>query len=85
MPSSRETGRSRPWWKAILLPIAILITLPLIAQKAQKTSGPKYDLGTETKVKDTLEEVRLPQIPYVAFHIAIIDHTLDFSKCPIQS
>jgi len=59
--------------------------LPLIAQKVQKTSGPKYDLGTESKVKDTLEEVRLPQIPYVAFHIAIIDHTLDFSKCPIQS
>jgi len=60
MPSSRETGRSRPWWKATLLPIAIVVALPLIAQKAQKTSGPKYDLSTETKVKGTLEEVRLP-------------------------
>ena len=60
MPTSREIGRSRPWWKAILLPIAFLITLSLTAQKAQKNSGPAYDLGTETKVKGTIEEVKLP-------------------------
>ena len=60
MPTSRETGRSRPRWKAILLPIAFLVTLPLTAQKAQKNSGPAYDLSTETKVKGTVEEVRLP-------------------------
>ena len=60
MPTSREIGRSRPWWKAILLPIAVLVTLPLTAQKAQKNSGPAYDLSTETKVKGTIEEVKLP-------------------------
>src|SRR6185369_4239396 len=60
MPRSREIGRLQLWWKASLLPIAILITLPLTAQKAQKISGPKYDLSTETKVKGTVEEVRLP-------------------------
>ena len=60
MPTSSEIGRSRPRWKAILLPIAFLITLPLTAQKAQKNSGPAYDLGTETKVKGTIEEVKLP-------------------------
>ena len=60
MPTSSEIGRSRPRWKAILLPIAFLITLPLTAQKAQKNSGPAYDLGTETKVKGTIEEVQLP-------------------------
>ena len=30
------------------------------AQKAQKNNGPAYDLTTETKVKGTIEEVRLP-------------------------
>jgi len=43
--------------KSILLVIAILCTLPLAAQKA---SQPKYDLSTETKVKATVEEVKLP-------------------------
>jgi hypothetical protein len=33
----------------------------LSPQKAQKNSGPAYDLGTETKVKGTIEEVKLLQ------------------------
>ena len=60
MPISREIGRSRPWWKTILLLMAVLITLPLTAQKTQKNSGPVYDLSTETKMKGTIEDVRLP-------------------------
>jgi len=60
MPTSREIGRAQLWWKASLLPIAFLITWPLTAQKAQKNNGPAYDLSTETKVKGTIEEVRLP-------------------------
>jgi hypothetical protein len=31
-----------------------------VAQKAQKASPPKYDVHTETKIKGTVEEVKLP-------------------------
>ena len=34
--------------------------LPAIAQKSQPPSPPKYDLRTETKMKATVEEVKLP-------------------------
>jgi hypothetical protein len=46
--------------RSIFLAIAILSALPLIAQKTQETNRPKYDLTTETKMKGTVEEVRLP-------------------------
>jgi hypothetical protein len=34
--------------------------LPLVAQNKQPPSAPKYDLQAETKLKGTIEEVRLP-------------------------
>lgn len=37
-----------------------LCVLPAIAQKNQAPSPPKYDLRTETKMKATVEEVKLP-------------------------
>jgi len=37
-----------------------LCLTPVLAQKTQKPSPPKYDLQTETKIKGTIEEVRLP-------------------------
>ena len=40
--------------------VVILCTLPLVAQKAQEPSPPKYDVHTETKMKGTVEEVELP-------------------------
>ena len=55
MPRPCQTG-----WKSIFLAIAILGTLPLIAQKARETNRPKYDVNTETKIKGTVEEVKLP-------------------------
>ncbi len=55
MPCPREPSR-----KSIFLVIVILCTLPLVAQKAQDTSRPKYDVNTETKMKGTVEEVELP-------------------------
>jgi len=39
---------------------ATLCLLPMLAQKASETSPPKYDLRTETKIKGTLEEVKVP-------------------------
>ena len=43
-----------------VLATAILCALPLMAQKPRETNRPKYDLGTETKMKGTVEEVKLP-------------------------
>ncbi|MGA3091868.1 MAG: hypothetical protein ABSD75_24945 [Terriglobales bacterium] len=55
MPHSSTTSK-----KSAFLAVAILCTLPLVAQKAPETNRPKYDLTTETKMKGTVEEVRLP-------------------------
>lgn len=54
-----QTNPSRAFWKPIVPAIALLCTLPLVAQKA-KEAGPKYDAQTETKMKATVEEVKLP-------------------------
>ncbi len=55
MPRSSEPSR-----KLVFLAIAILCALPVVAQRGQETSPPKYDLNTETKMRGTIEEVRLP-------------------------
>ncbi len=60
MGRSGETNPSRRFWKPIFPAVALLCTLPLVAQKAQETSPPKYDVHTETKMKGTVEEVKLP-------------------------
>jgi hypothetical protein len=44
----------------ILLIIVVACALPLIAEKPQKHDIPKYDLSTESKMKATVQEVRLP-------------------------
>ena len=47
-------------WKLAMLLFLVFSTLPLVAQKAQETNSPKYDLQAETKMKGTVEEVKLP-------------------------
>jgi hypothetical protein len=56
MPHPSETSR-----KLILLIIAVVCASPLIAQKPQGANHPKYDLSTESKMKATVQEVKLPQ------------------------
>jgi len=47
-----------------IAPFVVFLTLFLVicvhAQKAAKPTPPKYDLQTETKIKATIEEVKLP-------------------------
>ena len=57
MGRSVETNSSRGFWK--FSTVALLCALPLVAQKAE-SGAPKYDVHTETKMKGTVEEVRLP-------------------------
>jgi hypothetical protein len=56
MPHSSVSSRT-----SILLVIAaVYAVLPLIAEKPQETNRPKYDLSTESKMKATVQEVKLP-------------------------
>jgi hypothetical protein len=58
MGRSGETNSSRGFWKPIVPAVALLCSLPMAAQKGD--TGPKYDAHTESKMKATIEEVRLP-------------------------
>jgi hypothetical protein len=60
MGRSGESSPSGGFWKPLLPAVALLCTLPLIAQKPQEPSPPKYDFHSETKMKGTVEEVKLP-------------------------
>ena len=60
MGRSGDTNPSRGFWKLIFSAVALLCTMPLVAQKPHEPSPPKYDLHTETKMKGTVEEVKLP-------------------------
>ena len=40
--------------------LAFLCAAPLLAQKTPEPSLPKYDLHTESKMKGTVEEVKIP-------------------------
>jgi hypothetical protein len=55
VPRSGDTRR-----KWAFLAIAFLCALPLVAQKAQDKNQPHYDVSTETKLKGTVEDVKLP-------------------------
>ena len=60
MRRSAQISPSGRFWKLIFPAIALLCTLPLVAQKAQEASPPKYNINTETKMKGTVEEMKLP-------------------------
>ena len=63
-----------------------LCLLPAIAQKKQEPSHPKYDLHTETKMKATVEEVKLPpkgsekEVAYL--QVKIETDSVDVYLCP---
>ena len=64
MSGSRESRLPNFFRKLLFLAafLALFCLLPVIAQKAQgnDTSAPRYDPYTETKMKGTVEEVKLP-------------------------
>jgi len=60
MRRSTESNPSRGFWRPFLPVIALVCAVPLLAQRAAETSPPKYDVQTETKIKGTVEEVKLP-------------------------
>jgi hypothetical protein len=66
--------------------LASLCLLPATAQKSQQPSPPKYDLHTETKMKATVEEVKLPpkgsekEVAYLL--VKIETDSVDVYLCP---
>jgi len=56
----RFSSKTVSVWKPIFPAVILLCTLSLVAQKPQGTSPPKYDVHTETKMKGTVDEVKLP-------------------------
>jgi hypothetical protein len=66
--------------------LASLCVLPATAQKSQQPSPPKYDLHTETKMKATVEEVKLPpkgsekEVAYLL--VKIEADSVDVYLCP---
>ena len=60
MGRSGLTNPSRGFLRLVFPVVTFACTLSLVAQKAQETSPPKYDVHTETKMKVTVEEVKLP-------------------------
>jgi len=63
-----------------------LCLIPAIAQKNQQPSAPKYDLHTETKMKATVEDVKLPpkgsekEVAYLL--VKIEADSVDVYLCP---
>ena len=58
MCDRRETHSGRiPFFAILLLSFCLP---PVVAQENQEPTPPKYDLRTETKMKVTVDEVRLP-------------------------
>lgn len=65
---------------------SFLVLLPATAQKAtgNDASAPKYDLHTETTVKGTVEELKLPPKANEIAHLALKtgSGTIDVYLCP---
>jgi hypothetical protein len=88
MRGSHKSCQPYLCWKLILLAAfsAFLVLLPAAAQKAQgnDTGAPKYDAHTETTIKGTVEEVKLPAKGNDIAHLMVKSGsaTVDVYLCP---
>ena len=60
MRFAEKIDSSRSFWKSALLLGLTFLPLWILAQKAQDTSAPRYNVQAETKMKGTVEEIKLP-------------------------
>ena len=63
MPSSPRIKPSKHFLESTVAAIALFCTISaisLLAQRAQGPGSPKYDAQTETKMRGTVDDVRLP-------------------------
>ena len=86
MRRSVPMNPSGRFWKLIIPAVALLCPLLLVAQKAQEASPPKYDVHAETKMKGTVDEVKLPpkgnEKEVVHLQLKTGADTVDVYLCP---
>ena len=85
MPNSGHTKSSRLFLKSIVPAVAIFCAVSLVAQHAQGPGSPKYDAQTETKLKGTVDDVKMPsgakEIVYIVMRTGA-DTTVEVYVCP---
>ncbi|MGA9043068.1 MAG: hypothetical protein WB421_21240 [Terriglobales bacterium] len=87
MHDASESNSSNHSCKTFLVMVltSLFVTL-MVAQKAQPTNHPAYDLHTETKMKVTVDEVKLPAkgSEKEVVHLTVKNgtDTLDVYLCP---
>lgn len=67
----------------LILPAVVFCSSLLVAQKPQD-APPKYDVATETKMKASVEELKLPAKPHEIAHLLVkigVD-SVDVYLCP---
>ena len=79
-----ESNPSRRLWKVIVPTIVFLCAAVVVAEKPDP--GPKYDKQTETKLKGTVDDVKLPpggsqKLP-VHLMVKSGEATVDIYVCP---
>ena len=84
MCDASETHSARiPFFAILLLSLCLL---SMVAQENQEPSPPKYDLRTETKMKATVEEVKLPpkgsEKEVAHLQVKIETDSVDVYLCP---
>jgi len=85
MRNSRRIKSSKQFLPAIVPAIALFYAVSLVAQQAQGPSPGKYDAQTETKVKGTVDDVRLPSSAKAIVYLMIktgTDTTVEVYLCP---
>jgi hypothetical protein len=87
MYRSGKSGLSNRLHKLLLLLLVILLATLMLAPSAllnAQTGPPKYDLHTETKLKGTVEEVKLPPKANDVVHLMMKngDDVVDLYFCP---
>src|SRR6266849_11173140 len=88
MRDAGESGPSSCSSRILFLAVFLvpLCVAPMTAQKTQETSPPKYDPHTETKMKGTVEELKLPPkgSEKEAAHLLVKNgaDTVDVYLCP---
>lgn len=85
MPNSRRTKPSKYFPKAIIPAIVIFCAISLVAQRSQGPSSPKYDAQTETKMKATVDDVKIPSSAKEIVYLVMktdADASVEVYVCP---
>ena len=85
MPDSRLIRHSKHLLESILTALALFYAVSLVAQHAHGSTSPKYDAQTETKMKGTVDDVKIPssatEIVYLLMKTGT-DTSIEVYVCP---